>query len=175
LFTNALKPITSKRTLINRLLNISVGRTVLSLRYCTKTKSLNPGIATSLCVCVCEHGNRIKCRLRASLCSCLHHKLNTNPIPCLASLAVVQNCNSRVCAVKQGYVSIRVGQTQNLALTVLITYKYRAIWSTDLLTWLFDNLFLSAVIKFWAVCSGRTGKCYFVCSGRTVSIVMCAW
>ena len=70
-----------------------------------------------------------------SMCSCLQPKLDKIPIPCQASLAVVQNCESHVItAAKQGYVNLRLEQTQNLTVRVLMDYKFRAIWTTDLHT-----------------------------------------
>jgi hypothetical protein len=39
-----------------------------------------------------------------------------------------------ITAAKQGYVSLRLWQTQNLTVTVLMDYKFRAIWTTDLQT-----------------------------------------
>ena len=69
------------------------------------------------------------------MCSCLHPKLDKIPIPFQASLVIIQNCESPVITTaKQGYVGLRLEQTQNLTLTVLMDYKFRAIWSNDLQT-----------------------------------------
>ena len=69
------------------------------------------------------------------MCSCLHRKLDKIPILCQASLVAVQNCESRVItAAKQSYVGLKLEQTPNLTVTVLMDYKFRAVWSTDLLT-----------------------------------------
>jgi len=69
------------------------------------------------------------------MCSCLHPKFDKIPITCQASFAAVQVCESRVItAAKQGYVGIKLEQTQNLTVTVLMDYIFRGIWATDLLT-----------------------------------------